>query len=129
MKLDIFQGKKYGLFCTNSATILLKVFSKCYVYRICTGICMEMNNLRVGELVVKVLRSESEGSRFKPHYQDVKKKVYPRAVSSKLGNSRTHKKNNCLFEIKKFLMQRIILWKIWHHQESLVPAAQVHISQ
>ena len=76
-------------------------------------------------LVVKVLHSESGGSRFKPQYQDVKKKVYPRAVSSKLGNSKTQK-NNCLFEIKMFLMQIIILWKIWYHQKTLISAAQVH---
>ena len=49
----------------------------------------EMNNLRVKVLVVKVLHSESEGSWFKPHYQDVKTKVYPEAFSSKLGNSKT----------------------------------------
>ena len=54
-------------------------------------------------LVAKVLHSELEGSRFKPHYQDVKKNVYLGAISSKLGNSKTHKKNNCLIEIKKFL--------------------------
>ena len=77
-------------------------------------------------LVVKVLHSESEGSWFKPHYQDVKKKVYPRAACSKLGNSKTNTKNNSLFEIKKCLMQRTILWKIWHHQETLVSATQVH---
>ena len=71
-----------------------------------------------------MLKSESEGSQFKPHYQDIKKKVYPGAVSSKLGNSKTHK--NCLFEIKKFLMQIIILWEIWHHQETLFSVTQVH---
>ena len=41
-------------------------------------------------LVVKVLHSKSEGSQFKAHYQDVKKKVYPKVVSNKLGNSKTH---------------------------------------
>ena len=73
-----------------------------------------------------MLYSESEGSWFKPHYQDVKKKVYPGAISSKLGNSKTHKKNNYLFEIKKFLMQIIISWRIWHRQKTLISVTQVH---
>ena len=77
-------------------------------------------------LVVKVLHSVSEGSQIKPHQQYVNQKVFPGTVSSKLGNSKTHWKNNCLFEIKKFLMQIIILWKIWHHQGTLVFATQVH---
>ena len=77
-------------------------------------------------LVAKVLHSELEGSQFKPHYQDVKKNVYLGAISSKLGNSKTHKKNNCLIEIKKFLKQIIILWEIWYHREILISATQVH---
>ena len=40
MKLDIFQRKNYGLFCTNSPTILVKGFSKCYVYGI---LCLDLH--------------------------------------------------------------------------------------
>ena len=57
---------------------------------------------------------ESEGSRFKPHQQGIKQKVFPWTVSSKFGNSKTHKKNS-LFQKGKFLLQIIILWKIWQH--------------
>ena len=71
---------------------------------------MEMNNLRVGELRCYILKQKDPGSN-------------PRAVSSKLGNAKTHKEDNCLFEIKKFLTQIIILWKILHHQETLFSAA------
>ena len=50
MRLDIFQQKKYGLFCTNSPTILSKGFQNVMFIAFCTGIYMEMNNLRVGDL-------------------------------------------------------------------------------
>ena len=30
--------------------------------------------------------------------------------------------------METFLMQIIILWKIWHHQETLVSTAQVHVT-
>ena len=86
----------------------LKVFQNVMFIVFCTGIYMEMNNLRVGELRCYILKQKDPGSN-------------PRAVSIKLGNSKTHMKNNCLFEIKKFLMQIIILWKILHHQETLPP--------
>ena len=80
-----------------------KVFQNNMFIVFCTWVCMEMNNLsrRVKELVVKVLHSESERSQFKLHQQEVNQKVFPGGVSSKLGNSKTHKKNSCLFQIKK----------------------------
>ena len=70
MRLDIFQQKLYGLFCTNSPTIILTDFSKCHVYRILHWDLhgdKQFMSWRVKVLVVKVLHSESEGSWLKPH--------------------------------------------------------------
>ena len=49
-------------------------------------------------IYIYIYISESEGSWFKPHQQDVNQKVFP---GGRLGNSKTHKKNNFLFEKKK----------------------------
>ena len=122
-----FSKKNMVCFVRIPKQSYIKVFQSMFIV-FCTRIYIEMNNLRVYKLGHQQLRcyipnQKDPGSN--PHQQDINQKVFPGAVSSKLGNSKIHKKNNGLFEIKKFLVQIIILWKVWHHQETLVSAAQV----
>ena len=98
-----FSKKNMVYFVQIPKQSYIKVFQNMFIV-FCTRIYMEMNNLRVYKLGHQWLRcyipnQKDPGSN--PHQQDVNQKVFPGAFSSKLGNSKIHKKNNCLFEIKK----------------------------